>query len=117
MDTSTIPVFDGHNDTLLRLWSGEDDPVTAYRDGYEAATGEDVSTFGGHAYDALYILKAAIERAGSTEPVAIRDQIEATTGFVGTAGEVNYSAEDHLGLTLDAFEMLEIREGEWTIVE
>lgn len=33
MDTSTIPVFDGHNDTLLRLWSGEDDPVTAYRDG------------------------------------------------------------------------------------
>ena len=36
---------------------------------------------------------------------------------VGTGGEVNYSAEDHLGLSLDAFTMLEIRDGEWTIVE
>ncbi|SDD65185.1 branched-chain amino acid transport system substrate-binding protein [Paracoccus isoporae] len=99
----------------------EDDPqkpvVVGYRDGYESETGEDVSTFGGHAYDALYILKAAIESAGSTEPAAIRDAIEATSGFVGTAGEVNFSGDDHLGLTLDAFEMLEIKDGNWTIVE
>lgn len=27
------PVLDGHNDVLLRLWSDEDDPVTAFRDG------------------------------------------------------------------------------------
>ncbi|WBU61313.1 ABC transporter substrate-binding protein [Paracoccus albus] len=100
---------------------GDDNPqkpvVQGYRDAYEEETGEDVSTFGGHAFDALYILKAAIETAGSTEPAAIRDAIEQTAGFVGTAGEVNYSAEDHLGLTLDAFEMLEIKGGEWTIVE
>ncbi|WBU57683.1 ABC transporter substrate-binding protein [Paracoccus sediminicola] len=100
---------------------GDDDPqkpvVTGYRDGYEEETGEDVSTFGGHAYDALMILKAAIEQAGAEDPVAIRDAIEATKGFVGTGGEVNYSAEDHLGLSLDAFTMLEIRDGEWTIVE
>jgi membrane dipeptidase len=29
------PVIDGHNDVLLRLWSDEDDPVTAFRDGRE----------------------------------------------------------------------------------
>ncbi|MDO5642679.1 MAG: ABC transporter substrate-binding protein [Paracoccus sp. (in: a-proteobacteria)] len=91
--------------------------VVAYRDAYEAETGEDVSTFGGHAHDALHILKAAIETAGSTDPVAIRDAIEATQGFIGTGGEVNYAPDDHLGLTLDAFEMLEIKNGEWTIVE
>ncbi len=90
--------------------------VIAYRDAYEAATGEAVSTFGGHAHDALMILYAAIERAGSADPAAIRDEIEATSGFIGTAGEVNYSPEDHLGLTLDAFEMLEIRDGDWRIV-
>lgn len=91
--------------------------VVGYRDAYEAKTGQPVSTFGGHAYDAFYILVDAIKAAGSTDPAAIRDAIEATTGFVGTAGEVNMSATDHLGLDLDAFKMLEIRNGDWTIVQ
>lgn len=91
--------------------------VVSYRDAYQTATGEDVSTFGGHAHDALAILKAAIERAGPTDSVAIRDQIEATKDFVGTGGKVSYSPEDHLGLTLDAFKMLVIKDGNWTIAE
>jgi len=97
----------------------EDDPqrdvVVDYKRTYEEATGEPVSTFGGHAYDGLMILVDAIERAGSTDPTAIRDAIEATSGFMGTAGEVNMSAEDHMGLDLTAFRMLEIHDGEWTI--
>jgi branched-chain amino acid transport system substrate-binding protein len=99
----------------------EDDPqrevVVGYKTAYEEATGSPVSTFGGHAYDAFQILVDAIERAGSTEPEAIRDAIEATQGFVGTAGVVNMSPEDHLGLDLTAFRMLEIRDGDWTVVE
>lgn len=91
--------------------------VVGYRDEYQNATGEDVSTFGGHAHDAMAILAAAIERAGPTDPVAIRDQIEATKDFVGTGGKVSYSPEDHLGLTLDAFKMLVIKDGNWTIAE
>ena len=83
----------------------------------ERTTGSPVSTFGGHAYDAFQILVGAIERAGSTEPEAIRDAIEATQGFVGTAGVVNMTPEDHLGLDLTAFRMLEIRDGDWTVVE
>lgn len=91
--------------------------VTGYRDAYKAATNEPVSAFGGHAYDAAMMLKAAIERAGSADSAAIRDQIEATKDYVGTGGVVNMSAEDHLGLTLDAFKMLEIKNGDWTIVQ
>ncbi|MFV0291805.1 MAG: ABC transporter substrate-binding protein [Paracoccus sp. (in: a-proteobacteria)] len=98
-----------------------DDPqkavVTDYRDAYQTAINEDVSTFGGHAHDALAILVAAIERAGGTNPVAIRDEIEATENFTGTGGVVNFTPEDHLGLTLDAFRMLEIKDGNWTIAE
>ena len=90
--------------------------VVGYRDAYEAATGSDVSTFGGHAYDAFQILVGAIERAGSSDPAAIRDEIEKTSGFMGTAGVVNMSATDHLGLDLTAFRMLEIKDGDWTIV-
>lgn len=91
--------------------------VVGYRDAYEAATGNPVSTFGGHAYDAFHMLVGAIERAGSTDPAAIRAEIEKTSGFMGTAGEVNMSADDHLGLDLTAFRMLEIKGGDWTIVE
>lgn len=99
----------------------DDDPqkavVTGYKSAYEERTGESVSTFGGHAYDAYHMLIAAIERAGSADPAAIRDELEATTDFMGTAGLVNMSADDHLGLDLTAFRMLEIRDGEWELME
>lgn len=91
--------------------------VVDYKTTYEDTTGEPVSTFGGHAYDGLMILVDAIKKAGSTDPNAIRDAIEGTSGFIGTAGEVNMSPDDHLGLNVSAFKMLEIKDGDWTIVE
>lgn len=99
----------------------EDDPqkpvVLAYKTAFEAATGTPVSTFGGYAHDALRILAGAIERAGAEDPQAIRDAIEETAGLVGTTGVVTMSPEDHLGLDLTAFRMLEIHNGGWTLVE
>jgi len=106
---------------LVALLLSDQDPqhavVTAYKDAYETATGKPVSTFGGYAHDALRILVDAIKRAGSTEPAAIRDAIESTSGFVGTTGTVTMSAKDHLGLDLSAFRMLEIKDGTWQMVE
>lgn len=91
--------------------------VTDYKQSYEAATGQPVSTFGGHAYDAFWMLVNAIERAGSSDPEAVRDEIEKTDGFMGTAGVVRMSPQDHLGLDLTAFRMLEIRDGDWALVQ
>ena len=91
--------------------------VNAYKTAYEKKTGSAVSTFGGYAHDALRILVDSIGRAGSAEPEAIRDAIESTSGLVGTTGVVTMSAEDHLGLDLSAFRMLEIKDGGWTIIE
>jgi len=93
------------------------DVVQTYKERYESATDKPVSTFGGYAHDALYLFVDAIERAGSTDPVAIRDALEETQGFVGTTGVFNFSPDDHLGLDLTAFRMLEIRDGDWVIVE
>ena len=87
-----------------------------YKSKYEAKHG-DVSTFGGHAYDGLMIALQAIERAGSTDKAKVRAEIEKTKGFVGTGGVFNMSADDHLGLGLDAFKMLEIKNGDWTLVD
>ncbi|MBS3981822.1 MAG: ABC transporter substrate-binding protein [Rhodobacteraceae bacterium] len=98
-----------------------DDPqkpvVDAYKAMFEAKTGTPVSTFGGYAHDAFLILTDAMARAGSTEPAAVRDAIEATAGLAGTTGIYTFSPEDHLGLDLSAFRMLEIQGGKWTLVE
>lgn len=87
--------------------------VSAYKQAYETATGQPVSTFGGYAYDGLSLLAAAIEKAGSDDPAAIRDAIEATNGYVGVTGIYTMSAEDHLGLGTESFRLLRIENGDW----
>jgi branched-chain amino acid transport system substrate-binding protein len=91
--------------------------VTAYRNEYEARFKSDVSTFGGHAYDGLMMAVEAIKRAGSTDRAKVRDEIEKTKGYIGTGGVVNMSPTDHMGLDLSAFRMLEIRNGNWKLVQ
>ncbi len=95
----------------------EDDPqravALAYIKAYTEAYGEDVSTFGGHAYDALFLLVRAIERAGTTDPAKVRDALEQTRNFIGVDGIFNMSPEDHLGLGPEAFKMLEVQGGDW----
>jgi branched-chain amino acid transport system substrate-binding protein len=91
--------------------------VVAYKQTYEKAVGQPVSAFGGYAYDGLQILVEALKRAGSTDPAKIRDEIEGTKGFIGTGGIVNMSATDHLGLNLSAFKMLEVKNGDWVLVQ
>ena len=58
-----------------------------------------------------------IRRAGSTDKAKVRDALEATKGYVGTGGVVTMSASDHMGLGLDAFQMLEIKGGTWSLVK
>lgn len=82
---------------------------------YEDLYKNDVSAFAGHAYDGLMIGIEAIKRAGGTDKAKVRDEIEKTKGFIGTAGVVNMSPTDHLGLGLDAFHMVDIKNGDWVL--
>jgi len=90
--------------------------LMAYKSAFEANHGS-VSTFGGHAYDGLYIALEAIDRANSLDKAMVRDEIEKTKGFIGTGGIFSMSPSDHLGLGINAFKMLEIKNGDWTIVQ
>jgi branched-chain amino acid transport system substrate-binding protein len=91
--------------------------AVSYKQAYEKKFGSDVSTFGGHAYDGLQMALTAIARAGSTDPEKVRDEIEKTSGYIGTGGVVNMSAKDHLGLDLSAFHMIEIKNGDWNVID
>ena len=91
--------------------------VVGYSKAFEEKWKTDVSAFGGHAYDGLMIAVDAIKRAGSTDKAKVRDAIEATKGYIGTGGVVNMSATDHMGLDLSAFRLLEIKNGDWSLVQ
>jgi branched-chain amino acid transport system substrate-binding protein len=90
--------------------------VVNYSQTYQQKSGQVVSTFGGHAYDGLMILTQAMERAKSADKAKVRDEIEKTKGYIGTGGIVTMSPTDHMGLDLSAFKMLEIKNGDWTLV-
>jgi len=89
--------------------------VTAYKKAYEARYKEDVSTFGGHAWDSLHILVRAVKEAG-LDREKVRAAIENMKGYVGTAGVFNYSPTDHNGLTIDAFAMLTVKGGKFVML-
>jgi len=91
--------------------------LTKYKKDYESKFKEDASTFGGHAYDAMLILTKAIEKAGSTDKEAVRNAIENLKGIVGTGGIFNFSAQDHNGLDINAFEMLTVKKGKFVLLE
>jgi len=88
-----------------------------YKRQYESKFKEDVSTFGGHAYDAFTILAEAIKRAGSTDKDKVRQAIENLRGFAGTAGIFNFSAADHNGLDMSSFEMLTVKNGKFVVLK
>lgn len=139
----TLPVYQSHgvaSKEFLRLVGGAADgmrlpamaltvaeqlppgdpqkPVAlAFKAEYEARWKQEVTHFAGHASDAYAIVLDALRRAGTLDRAAVRDAIEATRGLVGTGGVFTMSAEDHLGLGLSSFHMVEIRKGDWMLVD
>ncbi|NOQ47163.1 MAG: ABC transporter substrate-binding protein [Desulfobulbaceae bacterium] len=87
-----------------------------YKADYEAKYNEAASTFGGHGYDAMTILAAAIEKAGN-DRAKVRDAIENLKDFPGTGGIFSFSAEDHNGLDINSFVMLTVKDGKFVPYE
>lgn len=84
---------------------------------YTFSYGSPPNTFAGYAWEAISLLADAIERAGSTEAVAIQTALNATQGFLGPDGVYNYSATNHDGLTADDMIIVKIEDGSWVLVE
>jgi branched-chain amino acid transport system substrate-binding protein len=90
--------------------------LATYKKDYESRFKSDVSTFGGHAYDAIHLVIAAL-RAVGPDRAKIRDYIENTKNFIGTGGVFNYSADNHVGLDKDALEMYTVKGGAFALVK
>jgi len=93
--------------------------LTTYKADYESRYTGGVSTFGGHAYDALSMVVIALEDLEeglslAESRAAIRDNLESISGFVGTGGIFTMSPTDHLGMQPGSLALIEIVDGEWT---
>jgi len=93
--------------------------ATDFIERYEAEYDTAPDIFAGHAYDALHIVTDALMRMpeGEIDTVALRDEIENTSGFVGMGGTFTYSADDHNGLTDKDLVMYRIENAAWTLAK
>lgn len=87
-----------------------------YEDMYQKKFHAPASSFGGYAYDAMQMLKIALEKSGP-DKAKIRDALEGTKNYVGVSGVFNMTPEDHNGLTPEAFVMVKIDGGNFKLLE
>jgi branched-chain amino acid transport system substrate-binding protein len=59
-------------------WDASDPAAATVRESFQAEYGEEMRTSAVLAYQAMYIIADAVERAGSTDPAAIRDALAET---------------------------------------
>ncbi len=86
-----------------------------YKQAYESTYDDHVSTFGGHAYDALWLVVNALKKVGP-DAAKIRDELENTT-FVGVGGIFEFSDKDHCGLDKEDFAILTVKDGKFVVLE
>ena len=107
----------GCNVAALLPASTQKDVTMKYVKDYQAKYNEPISSFGGHAWDALYLVANALKVAGCDKE-GIRNELEKTQNFVGQHGVFNYSPDDHIGLTWqDAFYMVVVKGDDWALVD
>lgn len=100
-----LPNSDGQKKSLMAF-------VKDYQNHYKA----EGDHFGGHAWDAIMLLKGAFDR-GADSAAAVRDQLEKTRNFAGIGGTFSYSTQDHAGLGKDAFVLVEVKKKDWILVK
>ena len=88
--------------------------IMLYNKAYQEKFNEPLSSFGGHAWDALNLVIDAL-RAVGPDSAKIRDYVETRTNFIGQHGVFNFSPTDHNGLTKEAFEMVVVKDGDWAL--
>jgi len=85
--------------------------LLAYAKDFEAKFGPR-NTFGGHAWDAVKLVAAAIEKGGA-DRARVRAALEQTKNFVGITGVFDFSPTEHNGLDRRAVTMIQIVDGQW----
>lgn len=95
--------------------NSEEPKVRNFVEAYKAEYGnEPENGFAALGYDAIYLLADAIERAGSADPVEIREALDATRGFEAVTGTISY---ENGRCPVKSVSILKVENGEFAFVE
>ena len=81
---------------------------------YQKKYGKPPATFAGNGYDAAMMMINAIRKSG-TDPLKLREAIEATKDHVGVTAVYSYSPTDHYGTKQESVVMLTVKDGRFTL--
>jgi branched-chain amino acid transport system substrate-binding protein len=79
--------------------------------------GERDTLWAARGWDAAWLMAAAVKKAGATDGAKVRDAIEQIGSYQGAAGEYEFSAEDHYGITKNPFALAQIIDGRLRLVK
>jgi branched-chain amino acid transport system substrate-binding protein len=103
---------------VLSTFFTSETPITEeseiFLDAYRKKYGKEPAAVTALGYDAYILILDAIERANSTDPVAIRDQIAKTQGFEGAAGVITL---DQNGDAIKDAILKVVKDGKFTYLE
>jgi len=96
--------------------SSDVEKVKKFVEAYKAEYGrEPENAFAALGYDTMYLIADAIERAGSTDPTAIRDALAQTSGFDAVTGTISY--ENGKRVPTKSVAILKVVDGQFSFVK
>lgn len=90
------------------------DEMQRFGEAYTKAYGA-MSGFAGYSWDAVGLLKAAMEKAQSAESDKLNKALEQLGAYRGVSGTLEYSNQKHSGMGADDLVILEVENGEWKL--
>lgn len=87
-----------------------------FRSLWRSRFGDRDPTWGSRGWDAFNVVIAAIRKAESFDGAKVRDAIETMTAYQGASGELNFSAQNHYGVTKNPYHLARIESGKIQIV-
>jgi branched-chain amino acid transport system substrate-binding protein len=91
--------------------------IKKFLDPWRAKFGDRDPNWASRGWDGVMLTVSAGEKAKSLDGSLVRDALETITGFQGTTGIYNFSAENHQGITENPFFIATIRNGKVEVVQ
>jgi branched-chain amino acid transport system substrate-binding protein len=108
---SPSQLYEGYPDGALKSAIGQ------FLEPWRAKHGDRDPNWASRGWDGVMLTVAAIEKGKSFEGPSVRDNIESITGFQGTTGIYNFSAERHQGISDNPFVIGQIIDGKVRIAK
>jgi branched-chain amino acid transport system substrate-binding protein len=91
--------------------------IAALTKAFEAKYKRKPNQFAAQTYDAIYLARTAIERAGGTDRTKVRDALAGIGNWPGVGGVFNFSPQRHSGLSKDDLVLVSYRDGAFQLAD